>query len=164
MKLIANCAECGTHLVGENLNRIGDRFYCQSDYNRVMERDRNMLMERDNTKLSKLVTPFENMLSLDFENDWSLTNVSASGNSITCLVIGGTLLYETEMKFGKRYLLKSRLGSTIKHTIMNYSGVIFTSNKVLYSGTPFIAINKYIRLQFLETGTFKIEELTLVEV
>ena len=82
MKIIANCETCGTHLVGENLNRIGDRYYCHSDYSKELERSINRKIERENKAVRNLLKEFEEFIDTDFTN-WYLIECSETDNVIT---------------------------------------------------------------------------------
>ena len=88
MKTIATCRTCGEKLIGEDLLRIGNSYYCQSDYSKQMDRDENRRMREANRKLSRLLIPFDNKLSLSFTDDWEvsyweLQNITISGKTIT---------------------------------------------------------------------------------
>lgn len=82
MKTIAYCATCGRKLIGESLNRIGDNFYCHSDYSKQMERSVNYRVVRNTQKTKELLSDFENLLETDLTN-WNLINCTESSNIIT---------------------------------------------------------------------------------
>lgn len=39
-KIKAECAECGTPLNGDNLLKRGNKYYCQSDYERLSPKEK----------------------------------------------------------------------------------------------------------------------------
>lgn len=82
MKIVANCETCGTHLVGENLNQIGNRYYCQSDYSKELEKPINRQIEIENRAIRNLLQDFEELNETDFTN-WNLIECSETDNVIT---------------------------------------------------------------------------------
>lgn len=55
-KIKAECAVCGTPLNGENLLRRGDKYYCQSDYEKTSpaERRENKRIKRKKANYDKI--------------------------------------------------------------------------------------------------------------
>ena len=56
-KIKVTCHTCGTPLDGEDIPRIGDRFYCRSDYEKASpeEKAENRKMERESELLKNIL-------------------------------------------------------------------------------------------------------------
>lgn len=81
MKIWTTCDTCGTGLVGRKLNRIGDKYYCHSDYSKQLEKERNKEIERKSDE-----NRFDDIQDLvgDLE-DWNQIECTVSNNTITSL-------------------------------------------------------------------------------
>jgi transcription elongation factor Elf1 len=51
---IAHCDTCGTKLVGTDLNKIGDKYYCYSDYSKELEKNRNKIIDKKVDEINKI--------------------------------------------------------------------------------------------------------------
>jgi hypothetical protein len=57
-KIKAKCFTCKTPLNGEDLNRIGDKFYCQSDYEKEIEKPENEKIRRENIFIKRILKTY----------------------------------------------------------------------------------------------------------
>ena len=82
MKTIAYCKTCNRKLIGNNLNRIGDNYYCHSDYSKELEKQINYKTRIRTREEKELLTEFENLIDTDFTN-WNLIECTETDNEIT---------------------------------------------------------------------------------
>ena len=82
MKTIAYCRTCGRKLIGENLNRIGDNYYCHSDFSKEVEKEANLRVQIRTRQEKELLKEFENLIDTDFTN-WNLIECTETDNEIT---------------------------------------------------------------------------------
>jgi len=61
MKILAYCRTCNRKLIGSNLNRIGDNYYCHSDYSKELEKQSNKMQRINTRKVKNLLSDQENL-------------------------------------------------------------------------------------------------------
>jgi len=60
MNIKTTCAECGTPLWGNNLNKRGELYYCPADFERLSPEEK-----RENEKKVKQYTDYKKMFNED---------------------------------------------------------------------------------------------------
>jgi hypothetical protein len=58
-KVHVTCETCGMKLFGEDIDHIGDRFYCRSDYEKEKEKPQNEIMRKNNEYITKILSDTE---------------------------------------------------------------------------------------------------------
>ena len=58
-KIKAKCVICGTPLNGEEIDKIGDYYYCRSDYEKEMEKPENERVRKEDEFVKRFLKSLE---------------------------------------------------------------------------------------------------------
>ena len=163
-KIHAECETCGMKLFGEDLDHIGDRFYCRSDYDKELEKPENEFIRRNYEYATDKLGIDSTQLALnhDFTN-WTMTNATATSAKVfTGSAADSEATKNFNLEFGKWY--------EIKVTASANSGDIVCYNSTAEDATllgansfenRFVALTDYIEFR---NATQAVNTVSLIEL
>ena len=147
----AECETCGMDLWGEDIDHIGNRYYCRSDFEKAspQEKAANKSVQDTSDFLKQILKTDTGQLLLNHDfNNWTLTNATATNAKVFTGTAANSKATKTlSLDFGKWYLIKV-VGSANTGNINCYNSNDGT--KLLGTNSfedRFIALTDYIEFR-----------------
>ena len=164
-KIRVTCHTCGTPLNGEDIPKIGDEYYCQSDYEKASpeEKIQNKTIEDDYNFWTNILGTDTAQLALNhnFTTSWTVVDGTATSAKVWTSEASGRISKEFNFQFGKWYKLKvistKTAGFIICYNSNDGTKELGTDN----FETTFVALTDYIEFRNNSAST---NTISLIEI